>query len=189
MPPQTVEKPMFGKAIARRRAAGRRGESLEALHTHAGLVISAAGRVLGSLADAEDIAQDIAEKLLRSPPHTVESWPALLKTMAVNGALDQLRKRRDGSELPDREPVAGPETLVSDSQRADALRAAIGALPERDGQLFSLYYFGDLSQVDIAAQLGMTPNAVGVAIHRLRERLTRDVRERLGLTDTGDTEQ
>lgn len=189
MPPQTVDKPMFGKAFARRKAAGKRAESLEALHAHAGLVIGSAGRVLGSLADAEDIAQDIAEKLLRSPPDAVESWPALLKTMAVNGALDRLRKRRDGSGLPDPEPVAGPETLVSDHQRAEALRAAIAALPERDGRLFSHYYFGDLSQVEIAGQLGMTPNAVGVAIHRLRERLTKDVRERLGLTDTGDTEQ
>lgn len=190
MPPQphprSLKRRLFGATGLRSGHSRRRTDALEALHLHAGLVISAAGRITGNITDAEDIAQDIAEKLLRSPPDDVKSWPALLKTMAVNAAVDQLRRRRDGSDLPEPDAVHGPETLVSDAQRAEVLRAAIAELPERDGQLFSLYYFGDLSQVQIAEQLDMTPNSVGVAIHRLRQRLTRSVRDRLGISETGD---
>lgn len=185
MPPQTVRRRLFGKPAIWRSRSGSRSEGLEALHLHGGLVISAAARIVGNVADAEDIAQDIAEKLLRSPPGQVRSWPALLKTMAVNAALDHLRRDRSWTNLPEPEGVAGPEALVSDAERAAHLRAAIAALPERDGRLFSLYYFGDLSQIEIAEQLDMTPNSVGVAIHRLRERLTNDVRKRLGITETG----
>ena len=45
-----------------------RAELVAALDAHAGLIIPSAARVLRNLHDAEDIAQDIAEKLLRLPP-------------------------------------------------------------------------------------------------------------------------
>ena len=75
-------------------------ELTEALRAHAGLMISAVARVLGDVAEAEDVAQDIAEKLLRKRPAEVGSWPAFLKKMAVNRAIDRLRRRRDPSQLP-----------------------------------------------------------------------------------------
>ncbi|MGD8380241.1 MAG: sigma-70 family RNA polymerase sigma factor [Gammaproteobacteria bacterium] len=186
MSPNTAYRRLFTNSLFKRSRTAGYDRVVEALHAHAGLILNAARRVLGNMADAQDVAQDIAEKLLRSPPEHVASWPALLKTMAVNRALDQLRSRREWSELPELECVETPETRLSDEQRARTLRAAIAALPERDGLLFSLYYAGDLSQVDIAGELGMTSNAVGVAIHRLRRRLTRDVRVRLGLDHMGD---
>jgi RNA polymerase sigma-70 factor (ECF subfamily) len=188
MPPNAVHRRLLSRLGFSRTGSEDRDELVDALHAHAGLVISSATRITGNAADAEDIAQDIAEKLLRSPPKTVDSWPALLKTMAVNGALDRLRRRRDWSGLPDPDPVTGPEVELSAVERAEALRTAVAALPERDGMLFSLHYFADLSQVAIAERLAMTPNAVGVAIHRLRKRLTADVRQRLGLAQSGDTE-
>ncbi|MDJ0919111.1 MAG: hypothetical protein QNJ05_15235 [Woeseiaceae bacterium] len=51
--------------------AARRAELIEALNAHAGIMIATAIRVLGSLHDAEDVAQDIAERLLRSPPSSI----------------------------------------------------------------------------------------------------------------------
>ncbi|MEL7374352.1 MAG: hypothetical protein AAGJ36_07800, partial [Pseudomonadota bacterium] len=46
----------------------RRDELIAALRAHTGIVLASAIRVVGSLHEAEDIAQDIAERLLRSPP-------------------------------------------------------------------------------------------------------------------------
>lgn len=159
-----------------------RGELVRALDVHAGLIIASAARVLGNLADAEDIAQDIAEKLLKSPPTGVRSWPGFLRTIAVNSAVDQLRRRKDWEGLEcleheaDAVPVADdPEAAMHNEQRADMLRRAIANLPVRDGQIFALYYLGDLSHADIASQLNMTTNAVGVALHRLRARLAADI--------------
>jgi DNA-directed RNA polymerase specialized sigma24 family protein len=72
-----------------------RAELIQALDAHAGLVIASAARVLGNLADAEDVAQDIAEKLLKACPTRIRNWPAFLRTLAVNRAVDRLRGRKD----------------------------------------------------------------------------------------------
>ncbi len=157
--------------FTRRRTRQRRNEAIAALDTHAGLVLQSAARILGSVADAEDVAQDVAEKLLRSPPGDIRSWPALLKTMAVNRAIDVLRRRRE--EDSDHEPVShdGPEQAATRHEKAQTLRRALARLSERDALLFGLYYLGDLTQADIGRQLDMTATAVGVALHRLRQRL------------------
>ncbi|MDJ0654417.1 MAG: sigma-70 family RNA polymerase sigma factor [Xanthomonadales bacterium] len=169
-----------------RRRSGPQPEAVQALHTHAGLIITTAARILGNMADAEDVAQDIAEKMLRSPPARVGSWAALLKASAANAAIDRIRSRRTeaGHEPP--EPAEGPEQVLSDAQRAAALRQAVARLSDRDALLFSLFHFGDLSHKAIAEQMNMSPNAVGVALHRLRQRLADDLRLRLGLNLPGD---
>ncbi|MEM7708496.1 MAG: sigma-70 family RNA polymerase sigma factor [Pseudomonadota bacterium] len=155
-------------------------ELIEALSAHAGLMISAAARVLGDVAEAEDVAQDIAEKLLRKRPAEVRSWPALLKKMAVNRAIDQLRRRRDPSQLPvDLTLPEEPDEQLVQRQRAEALRTAVAGLSERDATLFSLQCFADLDQAEIGRELGMNANAVGVALHRLRKRLSEDLSQLL----------
>lgn len=168
--------PRWGQA---RRA--RRDEMIEALRAHAGLILSSAIRVVGALHEAEDVAQDIAERLLRSPPADVRNWPAYLKTLAVNGAIDRLRKRRPTADADDIADTATPETELEAGERAAALRDSIATLSEREAALFSLYYFADLGQAEIGRQLDMTENAVGVALHRIRQRLSRDLRARLQL--------
>lgn len=148
-----------------------RNEAIEALDAHAGLILQSAARVLGAMSEAEDVAQDVAEKLLRSPPRDVRSWPALLKSMAVNRAIDLLRRRRDTVPEQDLATDEDPASDLARTERAEALRRALNRLSTRDATLFSLFYLGDLSQADIGRQLDMTPTAVGVALHRVRQRL------------------
>ena len=121
--------------------------------------------------DAEDIAQDLAEKLLRKPPRDVRSWPALLKTMAVNAAIDRTRRRRETGLETEPATHEGPETELTRVEQAERLQQALGQLSVRDAQLFSLCYLADLSHADIGRQLDMQPNAVSVALHRVRRRL------------------
>ena len=170
-----------------------RDELVRALGAHASLIISSAARVLGNLADAEDVAQDIAEKLLKAPPSGIQNWPGYLKTLAINKAIDQLRRRKDwedieslGNEVDALVVVDEPESTICAEQRANMLRRAIAKLPERDSQIFSLYYLGDLAHAEIALEMNMSVNAVGVALHRLRARLAADVYASLGSTK-GDT--
>ena len=148
---------------------------IQALDAHAGLIIASAARVLGNLADAEDVAQDISEKLLKSCPNRVANWPAYLRTLAVNRAVDQLRRRKDWTHLQPSRASGDPAECVLNEQRAEILRRAISSLSERDGRIFTLYYFGDLAHSDVATQMNMTANAVGVALHRIRARLTAEV--------------
>ena len=146
-------------------------ELVEALDVHAGLVLRTAARITGSLAEAQDVAQDLAEKLLRRPPADVRSWPALLKTMAVNASVDRMRRRREVGDAPEAVSLEGPDTALEQEERAACLRRALDQLSERDAQLFGLYYFADLSHADIGRHLAMKPNAVAVALHRIRRRL------------------
>ncbi len=149
----------------------QRDEALDALQAHAGLVLRSAARVLGNMDDAQDVAHDIAEKLLRSPPKDVESWPALLKTMAVNRAIDVVRRRRESGEAEEPTTHHGPESHTVQGEQAAALRQALAQLSGRDASLFSLFYLADLPQKDIARQLDMSENAVSVALHRVRQRM------------------
>jgi RNA polymerase sigma factor (sigma-70 family) len=148
---------------------------IQALDAHAGLVIASAARVMGNLADAEDVAQDIAEKLLKACPTRIRNWPAFLRTLAVNRAVDRLRGRKDWPHSEPPEVGDDPEAVVYDQQRAEILRRSIARLPERDGRIFALYYFGDSTHGDIATQMNMTANAVGVSLHRIRARLAAEV--------------
>lgn len=170
-----------------------RNELLRALHAHVGLVLKTAGRILGNVADAEDVAQDIAEKLLRTPPGNVRHWPALLKTMAANRAIDKLRARRNTesvfsiADVPSDHPM--PEDLLAKDERAYALRRAIAALNHREALLFSLRYFSDQSHAEIAIQMKMRENAVSVALHRIRKQLADNVRQDLKLDDKGEIDR
>ncbi|MEM9688127.1 MAG: sigma-70 family RNA polymerase sigma factor [Pseudomonadota bacterium] len=170
-----------GLAGWRKLRTARRAELIQALNAHAGLMIATAIRVLGSLHDAEDIAQDIAEKLLRSPPPSVHNWPAYLKTLSVNRAIDRLRQRRPTVGTDDITHSSTPESELEASERADALRDAVATLKQRDATLFSLYYLADLNQAEIGRQLDMTESAVGVALHRIRQRLSSTLRTQLQL--------
>lgn len=146
---------------------------VEALGLHAGLIIQSAARVLGSVDEAQDVAQDLAEKLLRKPPKEVRSWPALLKTMAVNASIDRLRRRRDETAVPELATDQGPEQAISRNEKAAALVSALARLSARDATLFSLFYLADVPQAQIAHQLEMTTSAVGVALYRVREKLAK----------------
>ncbi len=185
MPTQTgvrgIRKPM---AVTYRNRHAQ-AEIVEALQAHAGLIIQSAARVLGSAVEAEDVAQDLAEKLLRSPPGEVRSWPALLKTMAVNASIDRVRRRRAQGEMPELATHVDPSVELDREQKAGALRGAVARLSERDATLFSLYYLADLPQADIARQLDMTPTAVGVALHRARQRLGDLLNPSLNSDDAG----
>jgi RNA polymerase sigma factor (sigma-70 family) len=44
-------------------------------------------------------------------------------------------------------------------------------LPRREAEVFSLRYFGDLANPEIAEALGLTTGAVAVALHKARVRL------------------
>ncbi|MFK8053852.1 MAG: RNA polymerase sigma factor [Woeseiaceae bacterium] len=166
----------------RQKGRASQEDTLTALGAHAGLMISSAVHILGSLHDAEDIAQDIAERLLRSPPLNIRNWPAYLRTLAVNGAIDRLRKRRPTEGTDDIADIATPEASLENDERAEALREAIAGLPQRDATLFSLYYLADVGQAEIGRQLDMTENAVAVALHRIRKKLGDDLRQRLQLS-------
>jgi len=142
---------------------------------HGPAVFRCAWRVLGQAADAEDVTQEAfmdAYRLHRG--QSVNNWPALLRRLAVCRALDRIRRRRPTLTINGLSLAAShgaPESDVIAAELAERLPEAIARLPEREGEVFCLRYFEDLSNQQIAEALEMQTGAVAVALHKARAKL------------------
>jgi RNA polymerase sigma-70 factor (ECF subfamily) len=141
--------------------------------------------LLGNHADAADCVQETFAQVLEvSRREAVTTWPALLAKVATLEGLQRLRKRyreKDrfaglaaGYEIVS--PRGGPMEHAEAVELAQALRHALAGLPPQEAAVFSLRCLEDLSYQEIADQLHLRVNTVGVVLHRARARL----RERLG---------
>jgi RNA polymerase sigma-70 factor (ECF subfamily) len=139
------------------------------------LVFGTAWRILGHTADTEDVVQEVfleAHRLQQS--QTVRHWAGLLRRLATCRALDRLRQRKatyslDGLLLVD--GADGPDATAIGRELAERLRQAVAQLPEREGAVFCLRYFEDLSYQRIAEVLHTSPGAVATALHKARAKL------------------
>jgi RNA polymerase sigma-70 factor (ECF subfamily) len=142
---------------------------------HGPVAFATAWRILGNESDTEDAVQDAlvdALRLYREQP--IKSWGALLRHLATCRALDALRKRRSQIPFdadPPASPAENPEAVAISAELATRLRWALAQLPQREAEVFSLRYFGDLTNGDIAAALALNSGAVAVALHKARSRL------------------
>lgn len=143
------------------------------------MVHRTAWRITGRREDAEDVLQSVFLHVLRNPP---VPWPdhpeAYLHRAAVNTAVDVLRRRRRRSESPvdASHPAegAGENEAVSrleEERLTLAMREALPLLSPLEAEVFSLRFFEDKSNAEIAHLLGKTANHVGVALHAARHKL------------------
>lgn len=84
----------------------------------------------------------------------------------------------DVSELPSR--VEDPAIAAEEGDLRAALHVTLGEMPERDRAILSMFYFSDRDYRAIASDLGISPNSVGAALHRARERLRVRLESRAG---------
>jgi RNA polymerase sigma-70 factor, ECF subfamily len=147
---------------------------------HGGLVWATAYRLVGNSEDAADCFQEtFLEAVKTSRKEPVRDWSALLRHLATVRAIDLLRVRcRHRSRTV---TLAGSDSAVSriatPAQEAEAgelserLRAALPNLSQDQATVFCLSCIDDLSYQEIGERLGVTANAVGVLLHRARQRL------------------
>jgi RNA polymerase sigma-70 factor (ECF subfamily) len=154
------------------------------VHEHGPMVWRTVRRLVSNDADAADCFQRAFVSALElSAKETICTWPGLLKRLATARALDLLRQRHRQStpttalpedSLVDRK-LMGPLQAAERSELADHLRQALIELDVRQAQVFCLACLEECSYQEIAGQLGLTVNHVGVLLNRaraiLRERL------------------
>jgi RNA polymerase sigma-70 factor (ECF subfamily) len=148
---------------------------------HRGLIFTLAYDLLGSVADAEDVVQDVYERWL-AVDHDVEHARAYLARMTTNLCLDVLRsaerRRVDyvGPWLPEPLPadggVLGPEEQFA---RHEAVSAAflviLQALGDRERAGFVLREIFAFSYAEVAHILDMEVDGARQMIHRARDRV------------------
>jgi RNA polymerase sigma-70 factor (ECF subfamily) len=148
------------------------------------MVFSTAARLVGSDAQAEDIAQEVFVRAYRHfdqlrTSATAGGW---LKTVATNLALNHLqryrRRWRTFSVLPQHEDEAPheleipvPDTLLtrfSTEQQRRVIEDALQTLPVAQRAALVLYHFEDFSYQEISARLGASLAKIKTDIRRAR---------------------
>ena len=165
-----------------------RGElaALEALYTrYSRPVFSLALRVLGNSNDAEEVTQDVFERVWRHAPTfdvTRGRFGTWLLSMTHHVAIDTIRKRQRrpqtvGGEAAEHATrvLADVRVDVADStlrgMQAEQVRRALRSLPSSQQEAIELAYFGGLSHLEIAAKLGDPLGTVKARIRRGMDRL------------------
>ncbi len=127
----------------------------------AGLAYQTAFRIVGSQAEAEDVAQEtLAKALTRWKKIAGHARPWVCR-VAGNEAIGIVRKRRP---LPDGIETT-PDQTMQVHNRLEVQRLLL-ALPRRQREVVVLRYIGDLSEADTAAELGLSIGAVKTHAHR-----------------------
>jgi len=178
--------------------------ALGEFQAHRGLLFALAYRMLGSVADAEDVLQDAWLRFEAVPSDTVRSPKAFLSTLVTRLCLNQLesaRARREtyvGPWLPEPIRTDRPElaaTVPPPSQRIEMLESIsiaflvlLEQLSPAERAVFLLHKVFDLPYDDIADMVGKdaaTCRQLGsraakhLAEHRPRFRSTPDHHRRL----------
>jgi RNA polymerase sigma-70 factor (ECF subfamily) len=146
---------------------------------HGPLVWRTVFRIVGHHGDAEDCFQATflaAWKL--DGRETIKNWPGALHRLATSRALECLRARIRGRRLSgqlfaDVHPASSgnPADEVAEAELAARLMAGIAELPPLQGDIVCLVCINGLSNLEVADLIDLTPNRVGVELHRARQRL------------------
>lgn len=158
-----------------------------AYRDHAGRVRASALRVLKDPARADDVAQEVFERLWREPGRYDERRGGLgpyLQLVARSRALDAWRAEGALNRATDRLQVLsardeaaaedqGPPRIVERRETSERLREALRQLPPRQREAIVLCYWGGLSSAEIAramrVPLGTAKSRLRLAHEKLRE--------------------
>lgn len=109
----------------------------------------------------------------------LELHEASVRWLATRRAIDRLRRQKriqnrlqpdaELAELQIREP--GPVNNAEYNELFETLRKSVAELPSQQGEAFWLRCVEEMSYAEIAEQLSIETNAVGVLIHRAKTHL------------------
>lgn len=164
----------------------------ELVHTYSGQVYALLTRFLGQASAREDLVQEVFLRVIRSRRRyqATARFSTWLYRIVFNLCVNE-RERRGGHELSlertgrsdeddprgelEDEGAPRPEAGLEREDVVQAVRSAIGALPENQRMALILAKYQEQSHAEIALVLGSSEKAVKSLVHRARETL----RERL----------
>ncbi len=140
-------------------------------------LLSLAGRMLGDAGEAEDVAQEAFVRIWKQAPRwkpgaaRFDTW---LHRVALNLCYDRLRRRREVAyaeppEVVDEGP--GPDRGLFASDTGRRVAQALMALPDRQREAVVLCHYQDLGNIEAAAAMGLSVEAVESLLGRGRRAL------------------
>lgn len=157
--------------------------------TYERIMFSVANSILHSQQKSEDVVHDAFLKIIKHfetvrklPRHELKAWIVII---VKNTALDMRRKEQRWTDFPEDWDISASAAAV-DSAESDAayvrLVELIRAMPDDCREILELKFVLEWSNGEIAAQLGLSNEAVAARIYRYRRRLIQ-VLEREGYTN------
>lgn len=137
-------------------------------------LLSIAGGMLDSRADAEDALQDLYIKLWRQRDmlDDVQCPAAYAARMLKNMCIDRMRKMKRQAELPPGFDLCDSSSSdVEDIDRVRMVASAIGQLPESQRKVLEMRTLQGLSYEEISKLTGMSQLTLRVLLSRARKTL------------------
>lgn len=155
-------------------------------------LLALATRMLGDRDEAADVAQDAFVRIWKQAPRwrrgeaRFDTW---LHRVALNLCYDRLRGRREvplADDLPEAtDPAPLPDERLDEAARSKRVAAALATLPARQREALVLHYYQELSNVEAAALMGISVDALESLLARARRNLKSGLAAESGDAATG----
>ena len=131
---------------------------------------------------ADDIVQDAFSGLYRRWEHLSDPAKALsyVRSAVLNSCRSALRRRRPeitGQLAPVEAEHESAESAVLSEEERKAVVAALRQLPHRQREVLVLRFYLDMTEQEIAAQMGIGQSTVRSSTHRGLQALGRIIKE------------
>jgi RNA polymerase sigma-70 factor, ECF subfamily len=174
-------------ALLQRIAGADTAALAELIRRHQQRLYQIAYRLLRDPLEAEDALQEVFLKVYENahryePRATVAAW---LNRITANHCLNLLRKLRpqdslDADTAPEVvDPQASPLQALEERDLSRRLEELLQALPENQRRALVLKRFGGLSYEEIAAEMGLSSQAVDGLLKRARHFLKKALQDYL----------
>jgi RNA polymerase sigma-70 factor (ECF subfamily) len=168
--------------VVRRVLAGETNAYALLVDAYKNPILQLAYRMTGSLADADDLAQDAFIRAFRNlhrydPERPFFTW---LYTVALNGIRNHLKKKQreetrlvdsDWTDIKADDETPGMEERIDDARAAQMLERALERLPVDQREVLVFRYYLGLSLEETSDVMGISLSAAKMRIYRGLERL------------------
>ncbi|MBL7828887.1 MAG: RNA polymerase sigma factor [Saprospiraceae bacterium] len=141
-------------------------------------------RITGSSHEAEDVVQEVMEKVWKTTPEqsvNVQNWEAWCMTLTRNRSLDKTRSQSLRRTAPiegvseQRADSTSPAQAAENRDLANRVKSMMQELPEKQKLVMHLRDIEELSYEEIAETLSISLEQVKINLHRARK----TIRERM----------